>query len=465
MSLPHIQVVLADERIPAPLQAALTRVKATAAFWSLPEALTSDLLAHADAVVVVLPEETGAIDTDIERLFNQLARRPRATLVLTADGEPAPQLPCPATVPVSFFSGADVHDLSGRLTTMLAVRGPLDSLTRRMEANRQSGESIARQYARQLRLASQVQREFLPERMPDVPRAAFHVVFEPVDFVSGDIYDVQPLDDEHVAIAIADATGHGIPAALLTVYIKRALRGKEFVDGAYRIIPPAEVLRRLNEDLLDAHLTECQFVAATYGVLNLRTLELTIARGGAPFPLLRERTGDVTVLTNRGNVVGVLPESDYEQITVQLRPGDSLLFYSDGLERVVAPESADGQVPAALRAAAGAVDHVDLRFDVDPPAPAETDDSGVFASSLGGPTLGTALTLAGAVATTHRQLRVSGPTPDALDDPVLQSPWLQTLQMSGVGVALRTAQTRQRALRDLGYPLDDLTMISLEIAP
>ena len=83
-------------------------------------------------------------------------------------------------------------------------------------------------------------------------------------------------------MAVADATGHGIPAALLTVYIKRALRGKEIENGSYRILSPDEVLSRLNDDILDARLSECQFVAAVYAVLNTTTLELTVARGGAP---------------------------------------------------------------------------------------------------------------------------------------------------------------------------------------
>ncbi|XAM00337.1 hypothetical protein OT109_02895 [Phycisphaeraceae bacterium D3-23] len=75
----------------------------------------------------------------------------------------------------------------------------------------------------ELRMAAQLQREFLPAKLPEVGGVSFHVLYRPAGYVSGDIYDVMRLDEHHLGFFVADAVGHGVPAALMTIYIKRAL--------------------------------------------------------------------------------------------------------------------------------------------------------------------------------------------------------------------------------------------------
>ncbi|MCJ7730115.1 MAG: SpoIIE family protein phosphatase, partial [Sedimentisphaerales bacterium] len=75
----------------------------------------------------------------------------------------------------------------------------------------------------QLRLAGQVQRDFLPSYLPDNDRLRWAAIFLPAECVSGDIYDVARLDEQHIGFYIADVVGHGMPAALLTIFIKQAL--------------------------------------------------------------------------------------------------------------------------------------------------------------------------------------------------------------------------------------------------
>ena len=157
------------------------------------------------------------------------------------------------------------------------------------------------------------------------------------------------LDEENLAVAVADATGHGIPAALLTVFIKRALRGKEIEDGRYRIMRPNEVLIRLNEELLDAQLSDCSFVAATYAVLNTRTLTVALARAGSPYPIVRRNSGLLELLRPAGGVVGVTPDARFAVETLQLDPGDALLITSDGLDSVAIPHAAASGVAGVLR--------------------------------------------------------------------------------------------------------------------
>jgi serine phosphatase RsbU (regulator of sigma subunit) len=461
MARPSIQVILGDDGVPAALHAALQELDVTAVFWPLTDIVRRDPTT-ADALVVVVPQHAEPLATLLRKLFDRLAEHPRATLVLTPGGDMPAALEHPAMVPVAHCAGHDQHELAVRLSMLLEMRESLESLHNGLLARRRSGESVTRRYVSQLRLASQVQREFLPETLPDFGPFRFDVLFRPVDYVSGDIYDVHRLDEEHIGIALADASGHGIPAALLTVYIKRALRGKEIENGSYRILPPNEVLDRLNEDILDAHLHECPFVAAAYGVLNTRTYELTIARGGAPYPILRTAAGRMQLLDPPGSVVGVLPEARFQIQTTRLAPGDSVVFYSDGLERVVAPEATVRDVPEVLEQAAAQVgDTADqlLTLAAAPHTPATfaPTDHVHFC-----PTCGDDLPVP-PCPTAYVGHAADDPESVAPHDIVSQSPWFDLVRRQGVTEALRDAGQRQRSLRQMGYPLDDLTMIALHV--
>ena len=424
MVRPHIQVILADDTVPENLRAALQRVDATASFSPLAAALRGDSGTHADALVMVVPENTGAVAEPLRVIFDRLADNPRATLVLSPHGPANPPVAHPPTVPVSFGHDLNEENLSVRLGMMLEMRQSLDSLHRGLLANRRSGANVSQRYHSQLRLASRVQRDFLPETLPRFGPVSFRVVYRPAEYVSGDIYDVHRLDEDHVGIALADASGHGIPAALLTVYIKRALRGRTRANGTLHLVQPDEVLAGLNADLLDAELTECPFVAAVYAVLNIRTLELALARAGTPYPLYRTADGDVAQVVTAGSVVGVLEAPFFEVQRRQLHPGDTLLLHSDGLERVVVPGPASG-----------------------PGASNPTDRTTLSAAS----TCATLMPLPAAAA------------PAA--DPLLDCAWAAILREHGATAALEHVAHRQRTLRRMGYPLDDLTVLAIETDP
>jgi len=187
----------------------------------------------------------------------------------------------------------------------------------------------------ELRLASQLQREFLPQKLPEAPGIETSVLFRPASYVSGDIYDIMRLDEKHLGIFLGDAVGHGVPAALLTVYIQRSLHTKEVgqqFDSGYRIVPPNETLQRLNDSLVEHQAVKVRTATAAYGVLNTETNALQVARAGHPFPLVLRRNGDVEEMTPDGSILGVFPGESFELQTVQLEPGDRILFYSDGFE-------------------------------------------------------------------------------------------------------------------------------------
>jgi hypothetical protein len=491
MARPHIQVILAADQVPECLRAALQRADATAGFWPLSEALRGDAAAGADALVVVLPEESSGLSGPLRVLLDRLAEHPRGTLVLAPSGRPLPRLDHPPSLPVSFSSGLDEESLAVQLTTMIEMRHSLDSLHQRVLANRRQGQSAARQYMGQLRLASQVQRGFLPKALPRFGPVSFNCLFRPVDYVSGDIYDLHQLDEQHVGIALADASGHGIPAALLTVYIKRALRAKEIEKGSYRLLSPGEVLRDLNQDILDAHLTECPFVAVVYAVLDISTLELSLARAGAPYPIRRTAGGELEFLDPPGSVVGVLSNACFGVSRLRLQPGDSLLIYSDGLERIVTPRCATGDVlPALQRVAGRAVEWTSAAAATVPAAAvadgtAEVESSSPAIATLPGdgrplgrgisePTVGRRLSLSHQSdpgrpvpppATRLRAPHTTACEPGSGHDLIMSSAWCHTLRTEGVQAALEQISGRQRTLRRMGYPLDDLTVLAVQVDP
>lgn len=188
----------------------------------------------------------------------------------------------------------------------------------------------------ELRMAAQFQREFLPNELPGIEPVSFHVLYRPAGYVSGDIYDVQRLDEHHIAFFVADAVGHGVPAALMTVYIKRSLRGKRIdssLPKGYALLTPADTLAQLNADMISTQNGKVRFATACYGVLDTRTMTLTMARAGHPFPmLLRGEDDSVETIEPEGGLLGVFEDEVYEETTVQLKPGDRLLIYSDGFE-------------------------------------------------------------------------------------------------------------------------------------
>ena len=186
--------------------------------------------------------------------------------------------------------------------------------------------------AEQLRLAGLVQQDFLPTRLPSCNGLHWATTFLPAEWVSGDIYDIVRIDEQHIGFYVADVVGHGIPAALLTIFLKQALVMRETVESTYRVFSPAEVMKNLNVRMAAQKLSGYQFATCCYCLLNVKTLELTFARAGHPYPVFIRGQEQPQQLEIRGPLLGVFERSEYTQQTIQLQPGDKLLLYSDGAE-------------------------------------------------------------------------------------------------------------------------------------
>ncbi len=226
-------------------------------------------------------------------------------------------------------------ELRGRLMTMARYRPLVESLERELVNMQRLGKKLNTHFAeidQEMRLASRLQRDFLPKELPSVGGISVSTIYRPATWVSGDIYDVCRVDEDHIALYIADAVGHGMAAALLTMFIKRAIVPKRIHQNDYDIVPPGEVIAYLNESLKSQNLPNCQFVTACYCLYNVRTRQLQVARGGHPYPIRIGKDGRLGEIRSTGGLLGLFSGEEFDTVTTTLQPGEKLLLYSDGVE-------------------------------------------------------------------------------------------------------------------------------------
>lgn len=187
----------------------------------------------------------------------------------------------------------------------------------------------------QLRMAGLVQRDFLPTQLPSTDRIRWATAFLPAEWVSGDIYDVVRIDDRYIGFYVADAVGHGVPAALLTIFLKQTLTMRETIETKHRVFTPAEVMQNLNKRMAAQKLSGYQFATCCYCLLDTKTLKLTCARAGHPYPILIRPNHKPRQLEIRGSLLGIFDQAEYTDLSIELAPGDKFLLYSDGTEALI----------------------------------------------------------------------------------------------------------------------------------
>lgn len=237
-----------------------------------------------------------------------------------------------------------------RMLHALAARQPaVEALASELRVARASQGGLTGEISRlhdELQLAGTVQRRFLPKALPEISGYDFGVLFRPCGYVSGDIYDLVRIDESRLAFMLADAVGHGVPAALLTLVLGRALRQPEARDGEHPLASPARTLERLNAELCLENEAGDRFATAVCGVVDTQRHRITLASAGHPAPILigSDRTPR-PVSGGEGPLLGVFDGAPYSETTVEIGPGESLLLFTDGFE-VAFPETASGPVKA-----------------------------------------------------------------------------------------------------------------------
>jgi serine phosphatase RsbU (regulator of sigma subunit) len=198
--------------------------------------------------------------------------------------------------------------------------------------NAQMHENALRQQSleRDLQLAREVQRSFLPEKHPELDSYEFFDYYQPASHVGGDYFDYIYLPDGRIAVVVADVVGHGVAAALLMA----KLSGEARYSLASEAMPGAAVTA-LNDKLSNLQID--RFVTLFLAVLNPRTHEVTMVNAGHMAPIYRHLDGRIEEPGGEdvGLPLGIDSSAEYGQLTLRLAPGESLTLYTDGVNEAM----------------------------------------------------------------------------------------------------------------------------------
>lgn len=232
-------------------------------------------------------------------------------------------------------------ELRGRLAMIEKFHATFRKLDAEMADMHRLGEQLKSHFSeveQQMQLAGRLQRDFLPDLSQPIQNIRFVSSYLPASWVSGDIFNVFKVDSRHTGFYIADAVGHGMAASLLTMFINRSLAPPQRHGLDASTWDPSLSIAALNEALLTHALPNCQFVTAWFGLLDHETLILRYARGGHPYPMHILADGTVQELKSSGGLLGVFDTNAFPCEEVQLRVGERILLFTDGVEFMFSEE-------------------------------------------------------------------------------------------------------------------------------
>jgi serine phosphatase RsbU (regulator of sigma subunit) len=189
---------------------------------------------------------------------------------------------------------------------------------------------------REIQLARQIQKTFLPDHLPQSAEWELDVRWETARQMGGDFYDVFDLGEDRLGLVIADVSDKGLPAALYMTVTRTLIRSK-----IHEHDDPAAVLKAVNL-LLFTESPESMFITVIYAILSKSSGQLIYANAGHNLPLIhRSENGVVEQLPKGGIALGVLPDIDLRNHTIAIRSGDTLVLFTDGACDTLSPEGED----------------------------------------------------------------------------------------------------------------------------
>ncbi len=292
-------------------------------------------LASQAVLAVITPEVS---ESSVHRLMDALRRSITPAVFLIDSASEGVIEPSEASemgvVVLPYSTGSS--ELARTLDVLLARQPLIEEMSREVRLAQLSQRSIAGELDKlhkELHEAARMQQQFVQRGVPYLPGLNVGVVFRPATYVSGDLFDVERLDEHHVSVFLADAVGHGVPAAMLTLFISRALPKLDTIGETTRIIPPAEALSRLNREFCQRPGPGDRFATAMYAVIDTRTMTATIAGAGHPAAIISGRnTGGSQRIDSEGPLLGVFPDASFAETRVELGGEQSLIMFSDGFE-------------------------------------------------------------------------------------------------------------------------------------
>jgi serine phosphatase RsbU (regulator of sigma subunit)/predicted ester cyclase len=210
----------------------------------------------------------------------------------------------------------------------IAEEWGLGTLGSKLRGQRLEHERIERErFERELQVARSIQQASLPKEVPQLEGWQISPFYKPAREVGGDFYDFHFLSEERLGVVVGDATGKGVPAALVMSTTCGML---QLAARALDSPSPGEVLAQVNETLF-ARIPPNMFVTCFYAILDPSNGRFAYANAGHDLPYMRSQGGDCEELRARGMPLGLMPGMSYEEKEAVLNVGEAALFYSDGL--------------------------------------------------------------------------------------------------------------------------------------
>lgn len=228
-----------------------------------------------------------------------------------------------------------IFDDENRLTHYVGVQSDITKMRknrRRLEEMNKDLRKFQDLITLELEQAKMVQQFILPTKLPSTEKIQFASLFKPMTEIGGDYFDVISLADGKYGLFIADVTGHGIPAALLTFMLSTT-----FKDVTKEYMSPAETISAMNDRLFQK-LPNDSFVTMFYAIYDEKHSILSYAQAGHPEGyILRKLTKEVIPLNTMGTIVGVFANSDvsFEEKQIELIEGDKFLIYTDAIMDII----------------------------------------------------------------------------------------------------------------------------------
>ena len=232
---------------------------------------------------------------------------------------------------IDIKTGDEIEDLANAFTKM---DGDLREYIKDLSVITAEKERIGAE----LNVAADIQKSMLPlifPAFPDIPEFDLYASMDPAREVGGDFYDFFMVDDDHIALVMADVSGKGIPASLFMMISKIFIK-----NNIQSGMSPCEALRKANEQLIENNTVE-MFVTVWLAVFNIRTGKGIAANAGHEYPIVRGQDGVFRLLKDKhGLVIGGLESSKYTDYEIQMMPGDAIFVYTDGVPEA---NNADGE--------------------------------------------------------------------------------------------------------------------------
>ena len=284
----------------------------------------------------VMTEDLAQADQDLQAAHSVVAQRLRAVVVIPLYAVArAKTQESMINIKLGDFLGVLYLDSRRPAAFSKLDRQIIDALAADAASILDNARLVERERERQrleqeINIARDIQQALLPRNFPDHPHFAVSGINFPCSSVGGDYFDVFPLDDDRTAFLIADVSGKGLGAALLTTMLQGALSGMTLGTD------PARVFNHVNRFLCE-HSEVGRYATLFFGILD-QDGHLEFINAGHPSPFLIRRGIAEEAFTEGSYPVGLVPEAEYTAVCLKLEPGDTLVLFSDGVTEAMDPD-------------------------------------------------------------------------------------------------------------------------------